>query len=73
MATLTTRGSIGLEEQVRWLWEQDSAYDDEEKMSVEDKEVMTLWSQLVVQIDGHYQLAILFHQDDRELPNNDAC
>ncbi|KAK8379035.1 hypothetical protein O3P69_009642 [Scylla paramamosain] len=35
LATLTTRDSIGLKEQVRRLWEQDSAYDDEEKMHQE--------------------------------------
>ena len=56
--------------QVGPFWENDSTYCSDDPISIEDKRVTKLWSDTVVQIDGHYQLPIPFRHEESRLPDN---
>ncbi|XP_045104393.1 uncharacterized protein LOC123499927 [Portunus trituberculatus] len=60
-----------LDHQVNLLWELNATNNNcDDPISVEDKRVTKLWSENVVQVDGHYQLPIPFRNKSPDLPDN---
>jgi hypothetical protein len=64
--------SESLEEKVERFWKIDGhgLYDDEKAMSVNDKEVMTLWDKTTLHKDNHYVMAIPFKDKNHGLPES---
>ncbi|MPC59371.1 hypothetical protein E2C01_053390 [Portunus trituberculatus] len=59
-----------LDHQVNLVWELNATKNCDDPISVEDKRVTKLWSENVVQVDGHYQLPIPFRNKNPDLPDN---
>ena len=53
-----------------WQLEIGDAHSDVKSMSVQDKSVVSLWDESVVQVKGHYELPIPFRDSEPRLPAN---